>query len=445
MTLLHEPDALRTLTDTEGLAADWARTRLVLIEPEHDAGLPREFSLFAPFLVFAEDGLERVIAVLQQSPDLASIGVLEALELGLCPADPLPLIAALQQAIQEDGSDSDLLFATALARLGVTDARALGAAAAATSMDRDWLLPSVALNAAENMGSTANVVQEIAAALRAAEEQRPGAIELCLAELGVPFRGYWDTPEESLHDVAAVLGVDVPVIATRKGSRKRKAQHTVRALLEGRSDAASALVRALADADMELATFLIYSAGWLALFEPTDPVLDAVHRHGGLNAMRLGNARRALGEHHLPLIKGALENHLENAAILANALPGQPLAEEILAHMVHTDSHNPVDVFLGVRACWTIPGAVPKLLASPETLWLGLTFAEWIPTVEVLEALLGAEVPATPEWIRIYAEALAAMGDPAAAEVLRALIQQDPEATTHARQLAESILHQPLV
>ncbi|TNE84318.1 MAG: hypothetical protein EP330_29305 [Deltaproteobacteria bacterium] len=445
MTPLHEVDALLALAEGTGPAADWARARLVFLAPEAPTALPDAHAPLTPWLVAAPGGIDLVLGALVERRELAAVGLLEALELGLLPEDTAPVAEAVQAALLGDGSPEDLHLATLLARLGPVDTTVLAAAARSESPDRDWLLPSVALRAAEKLGKVGDVAEEVAGALLGAERQRPGAIALCFAELGVPTRSTWDVPHESVRDAAAVLGVPAPALSPARGSKKRHAQQAVRELLDGRDDAGSALLRALASRDADLARRLVYSAAWLAAFEPTDAVADAVYRHGGLDSVRLSAARRDLGEEHKPILAGALDHGLEKAAILAHHLPGHPLANEVLDYLVRHDMAHRIDLFLGVRAAWGAPERVPQLLGNQATLALGLVIAEWMPTLEVLQALLSVTLPEGTEWTHAYAKALAAMGDPAAADVLRSLVQEEPEATAEARLLAESILHQPLV
>lgn len=444
MNPLHEVEALRAIADGSGVAADWARSRLLFMEPEASVPFPEASVAFTPWLVARSDALDGLIEHLPDRRPLATVALLEALELGLIPEDTSALEQHVSEAIRGDGSPEDLHLATVLARLGPVDVSVVAAAASSTSVDRDWLLPSIALRGAERSQDLSRVAEDVAEALLAAERRRPGAIALCLAELGVPSRSSWDEPSASALDAATVLGLSPPDLPRARGSKKRHAQQAIRALLDGHHSAQSALVGSLAARDADLARRLVYSAAWLHLYRPADPVADAVYRHGGLDARRLAAARRAVTEDHLPVLRGALDHGLEKAAVLAHHLPGDPLAGDVIDFLLRHDFAHRIDLFLGVRAAWAVPDRIPTLLANEATLAVGLLLAEWLPTLEVLEALLAVTLPEGEDWTAAYARALAGMGDAAAAEVLRTLIQDEPEATAGARHLAESILHQPL-
>ena len=283
---------------------------------------------------------------------------------------------------------ADLHIAAALGRMGLVDARALAAAAQSPCVDRDWLLPPLVMRVSERVGKTEAAAAEVAEGLLTAERTRPGAIALCLAELGIPSRSSWESPEHSARDAAAVLGVDTPPLTRRKGSQRRHAQRVIRTLLAERTDAGAALLKALAHRDDALATRLVYLATWLALYAPGDAVADVIHRHGGLDARRLSDARRAVSSEHQPLLAGALDHGLEKAAILAHHLDGHPLADDVIEYLARHDIAHRIDLFLGVHAAWQVPARVPELLAQESTMALGLMLATWLPTLEVLEALL---------------------------------------------------------
>lgn len=74
-----------------------------------------------------------------------------------------------------------------------------------------------------------------------------------------------------------------------------------------------------------------------------------------------------------------------------------------------------------------IPDVVPELLKSSyeSQRTIGLVVAEWVPTAEVLEALLAMPVPALPKLKLQYARSLAAMGDAATLPHLQALRAAD--------------------
>ena len=184
---------------------------------------------------------------------------------------------------------------------------------------------------------------------------------------------------------------------------------------------------------------------WLAPYAPGDAVADVIHRHGGLDARRLSDARRAVSSDHQPLLAGALDHGLEKAAILAHHLDGHPLADDVIEYLARHDIAHRIDLFLGVHAAWQVPARVPELLAQDSTMALGLMLATWLPTLEVLEALLAWAPPEGDMWTQAYANALASMGDPAVMPRLRALVEEQPETTAEARQLIEHILHQPLL
>ena len=77
------------------------------------------------------------------------------------------------------------------------------------------------------------------------------------------------------------------------------------------------------------------------------------------------------------------------------------------------------------------PDTIPKYLASSDASLrtLGLVCAEWVPTTEVLEALLHTPVPADPTLKLQYTRALAAMAEPATLGHLQALKAEDEKGT----------------
>jgi hypothetical protein len=91
----------------------------------------------------------------------------------------------------------------------------------------------------------------------------------------------------------------------------------------------------------------------------------------------------------------------------------------------------------------SVPDQVPVLLQSPDPKdrVLGVVVAEWVPTAEVLAALLAMPVPARPDVRKQYAWALAAMADAAVIPHLEALRKTDAELIADPLRLAEALLH----
>lgn len=195
MNLLHSADTLVHIAETSGPAADWARVLLAFAAPERMVGLPMEHAAITPWLIVRPATVEDLVPALADHRESAAVALLEALELGLCPEEPKALSEALMAQLAGHDDVADLHIAAALGRMGLVDARALAAAAQSPCVDRDWLLPPLVMRVSERVGKTEAAAAEVAEGLLTAERTRPGAIALCLAELGIPSRSSWESPE----------------------------------------------------------------------------------------------------------------------------------------------------------------------------------------------------------------------------------------------------------
>lgn len=449
---LHDIEALIALAQgAPGRARTWAAERAVILDPARFGALPDDEVPSDVMLAVGPPGLvERLMSLLREpAPSVSLAGAAGALgTFGMLPDDRSDLAGALAAGIAGDGSEADLWLAFALAQMDRADETALAAASRVESPDRAWLLPVVLLRVAHAMGAVDRVIGDVAKQLvRLRDTSVTGAL---LSALGVP-----PPPNDVTlgSDVAwaaargaAMAGGEPPALTLRRGSRRRQVQGAVHDLTQGRSDPAATLIRALAEVDPNPPPALVALAAWLHAFTPGDPVDDVLHRGGGADTVRLSAARAAV----TPDMRDHLAHHLDHAS-LEHAVLAMPLVagdQDLAWGVVGLLTRMPSDLRADTLACaaaWHCADRVPELLGHRGSRDLGLLLACWTPTVEVLEALLDLPVPADLEPRVLYAQALAAMGDPAAVPVLAALREHDEGGDlAEPISLAEQILHRPI-
>ena len=173
---------------------------------------------------------------------------------------------------------------------------------------------------------------------------------------------------------------------------------------------------------------------------------DVLWRDGDADGARLSAARRQVG----PGLRAEVRTALEEADPAVAGVLAVPILDPELARLLvgrFLQRRSPdlrLQALTTVAVARHLPDRVPDLLAHRASRDHGLVLAEHVPTVEVLEALLALPVPADAAPRAQYARCLAAMGEPAALPVLRALIEQQPEAHADARALAEALLRHPV-
>lgn len=452
-TPLHSIETLSALADGEGLSATWARGRLALQAPEHLRHFPWADGLYDPAVAAGPpelvDLLVRDLGRTRPCPEGLASGAWYLASYGLLPADPEPLGAALRGALARDGSAADLWLVHGLAGLGLATPDDLVIAARHEGELRLEVLPVVALRVAASMGQADDAADEVARSLRAVLDDHPGLLASVLVDLGAPAQRIQlpsDDPAEAARLGALAAGAELPVIRIR-GSRRRRTQQWVQALLHDVPGPAAALLRAAFQADPPPAWGLsmVATAAWLALRRPEDPLEDVRYRFAGVDGPALSAARRSV---HPGLAEdlGHQIRQVPDPALSILALPLVPDHPDLARDVVEAFA---VQRILDLRseaaaaaAAWHTD-RLPHLLADPSAAGLALMLAEWVPSEEVLTALLELDPPQDEALAVQYATTLAAMGDAAALEPLSSVLASIPdELATLPRLLVRELLHQ---
>ena len=449
---LHHTDVFADLANGQpGVARDWARVRLALFAPERLAALPSGNDLFdVVMLALGErwvDALEGSLKEGPLSPGVAStIGA--ASSYGLLPASTERLVTLLRSSFKGGASDGSLWISLLLAQLGEADGAALSAAASSGNPDTRWVLPIIVLHVADAAGQLDAAAAEVARGLTPLINQDPNLLFALAGVAGLPFIGsalHLRDPAEAAREGAAAAGGELQEIQPGPGSKKRRTQRWVAALLDGVPGPRAALIRALYahDPGANWGVWPVASAAWLRCFTATNPVDDVLTRAAGADPRTLAEAVRtgATAEQ----IEAALERDGDPAAAVL-AVPhlrdgNADLAEAVLEALARVGPQNHRMLALGSIAAAFNPAVVAKLLSERESRDLGLLIADLCPDETVLEALLALPVPADPDARQLYAHALASMADPAALPVLLAMAEEDEEDVLgEARSLSEALL-----
>ncbi len=469
-TWLHDVDVYVSLAEGEaGPARDWAQTRLALYAPERFTAFPDDARLHDVVFAAAPPNVSAaLIAALGRRP--LSEGIASAASAvgvyGLAPEDPATLCAAMTAALRDDGSEGDLWLAYGLSNLGRADGRALAAAAKVDAETYDWVLPVVLIRVADAMGAADEAAKEIVAQMFA--DKRPMRLLALLAAMGIPLPTHvWRTkePEEAARFGAALAHHGPFPLKTMHGSARRRLQAVVKSLLTNVTGPAAALVRqALAhEPAPEWGMLPAAVAAWLRARSPvaheghdhdhdhsSDPVHDVLFHAAGGDTTRMTEARRRAADNVALLLEALAEGSDSNGLVLAvaalRATQDLRLAEPILrAHGGDPDRDLRTAACACVAAA-SVPDLIPALLASPDAHKrnLGLIVGEFVPTQEVLAALLEVAVPADPAMRRQYLQTLAAMGDNSVVPLLEAVLVGEPAGFHASRALAEALLHRKL-
>lgn len=468
-TWLHDVEIYASLAEGEpSPARDWAAARLALYAPArftsfpdderaHDVILAAAPPAVVPALVQALGARRPVAAGLANAA--AALG-----PYGLIPDDTTAYVAALRDGLRKDGDEADLWLAYALALVGAATPAALGAAAKVNRPDATWVVPIVLLSVAEPAGALAEAATSVARELHAASAD-PHRLFLILLGLGLPIGGlarpYHDL-DEALAVGAAMAHQRAPQLKLKPGSARRRQQQLVDALTDGVPGAAAALLRAVfqtGESRAEWGLWPVAVAAWLhARAKPGehahgDALHDVLHHGGGGDPRQLAALRRQIGPANADDLRHALHHHgdiptgLLAATVLRQLGRDEALSDGLLRMHggdLDADVRTTALAIVGAAA-W--PDRVPALLRSSDARdrALGLIVAEWVPTTEVLEALLATPVPADPGLRGQFARDLASMADAATLPVLAALRAEDEDGDlAEVFVLAESLLHQPI-
>jgi hypothetical protein len=443
-TPLHDADALTSIATGEpGAAADWAASRLALVEPTRFTVFPGHADTHDVVIAADPDGLlEALTAALRVPTEPLAQAVLLLGEYGVMPQDLGALHYAIVEGIKGDGSPADLWLVHALALRGEATADHLVAAAASQSIDRNWLLPAVVLRVAQRAGALGEVAEQMGEQLELLD---PTQFAAMLHALGLPPIGQAvgvREPEAIVQLGARWAGGDVPDITRPRGSRRNRFKAWVRDLSGDRHGPAAALLFAI-DLDKlgpEQVRLCAAAAAWLSVYSESDPVVDVLERGGGVDPWRLSAARRGITDEHVASLAKAIGRTTDPAVwSLALALSDQPgLDQQLVARTGIAPGLSPQAIAVAAVAGWRAPAAVVALLQHPGTRVVGLELAAWNPSLEVLQALLEMPVPADHR--REYAWALAAMGDQATLPLLGDLFKlDDDEELGQARQLVTAL------
>ena len=468
-TWLHDVEIYASLAEADaGPARDWGTARLALYAPDRFRVFPDDERTHDVVLAAAPPRVVEAMieAIRTRSPLSGGLANAAAAlgPYGLLPDDPSDYVAALRGAIRKDGDEADLWGAYALALVGAATPASLAAAAKVKRIDSSWVLPIVLLSVAEPAGALTEAATSVAREIHAAAAD-PHRLFLILLGLGLPIgtlaRPYKDA-DEAVAIGAAMAHQHAPVVKTKPGSARRRQQQLVDALTTGVPGAAAALLRAVyatGESRTEWGQWPVAVASWLnARARPSDhghgdDLHDVLHHGGGGDPKRLAALRREVGPAQADDLRHVLHHHADipagllAATVLRQLGHDQPLADGLLRMHggdLDADVRTTALAVIGAAA-W--PDRVPALLrsASTDDRALGLVVAEWVPTTEVLEALLAMPVPADPMLRLQFARDLAAMADPAALPVLGALKAADrDDALGEAFALAELLLHQPV-
>lgn len=445
-TPLHELEVFHSLAEgSPGPARDWALARLALLG-EPIATLPDDPELHDIVIAMNPEGLADLCSMAVKTPGVAIASAVATAGLyGVLPENGEALIGALRGALGNDRS-ADPWIGLALLRLGALTPTDLPIVARGHT-DLPWLLPALVLTVAHQLGEGPATASQLVTQLGETLVREADALYQLLGTLGVPL----DLDLHSVSDQtsaancgAALAGSTRSLSANGKGSRKRRTQRWVQRLLDGVDIPAALFLRALyATPQPSLGLVPVALASWLAHFEASDPLMDVLRRHAGGNVRTLSAARRAITDAEGPNLIDALASGSRHCACLAVPLLRGPHGPALADQLIDAALYNVgMDLQTDMLACIAAahhPARIPELLADPETRPIGLILAEWVPTMEVLAALLEQPMPATAPGRIQLARSLAAMGDGSVLPMLRELLVDDPD-HDWARSLATALL-----
>jgi len=451
--LLHELDVFRSLAAGEpGLARDWSSARLALFAPQTLEWFPEEPLSADVVLAANPEGLIlTIIRTLAEarpvSPELASamtaIGAY-----GAMPPDPNDLVNALRGARQRAGPAARLWLALACSLAGDLDPSDIKAAANADIPDKTWVLPTLLIQFASQSGTVD--VHQLASEMLPRMLVEPQLLPAMLETMGTPASGAFHAPVDSIEQAiatgAAWAGTRAQAPALGKGGQRNRTRNAVNTLLEPVDSPAASWLRALygeRDA-VKLGLGPVIVASWLRHYSPGNPVFDVLRCSAGTNGHALSRARSLINETNQQDVLTALEqsNPVE-ASILALELRSgtvDAILQGILSR-ISQPGESQLRAEVPAIVSFAPHGTeIAQLLEHEDTIELGLSLAEWSPTIPVLAALLDMPAPQRPKGLILFARALAGMGDSAAFSRLSELTIPDEHTTTWCKNLCYALL-----
>lgn len=440
-TWLHELAALEGLADHSepGMARDWATSRLAVLAPQRYRYWPLDTSVADVVMAANPPQLfPSLAAAIEEGADedlITSVGI--AFAFGIVPDDPRPIAETLRRAAVREPHLWPWVTFT-LAEWGLATPEDLGQAQNAEGAESPWLLPTALLRFAEKSGQEDEIAKAIVDSFGDIAKKDPMVVPQILVALGVPWIPVpeelgWEQIVEFAAESAG--GVPLPLGERPKGNPRKGLARLVERQLGETKGAGAAFLRAAARAGAltQWASEPLFAAAWLRAFVPGDPVTDVFEKGAAYRSERLIAARRAIGPGHREVLVEALRDGASvPASVLAVPLldgpEGELIATELVQSWLEEPGEDPKrDASVKIAAV-RVPELVVAALADPERAINALALAEWIPSVEVLEALLAMEPPESLDDRVSLAFALASMGDLAVANKLVELMGSDPDA-----------------
>lgn len=433
-TFLHELSALESLAlGPSGPACDWANTRLALRDPARVKHLPEDAA--SAYWVITSGAAaaqgELPARIIQRHPRAANdLSVASAM--GLLPvAAPEPWIAALRACWREGDEMLRVVAAEVLADLGVFEEELIVSLSKSDSFEQQLSASALLLRWMAHRGEpTDALAAQIAQGILAMEEKDPGCVQDVLTRLGLPSLVMDET---SLYSAVAfgetLAGVERTGDNPSRGSLRSSALRFARSALAGSTHPGDQLLLALFERQIPNPASWVAVASWARhRSDPANPV-QAVLRGAGEDRHLLSRARLSLTDGD----RDAVLQGMAGAGLLSNPvlalLPALRLTErDDLASVAYEVTERLA--LEDHRARVVFPFAI-DVDGLPDDIASGLPFAltraVFVPTEEVLSALLVLPIPDDIEDLQSLAHALTEQADPAALARLRDLADGWPE------------------
>lgn len=453
--LLHEIDVFCNLADSEaGLARDWASARLALFAPRALRWFPEEpLSADVTLAANPPDIIQTVTRTLQGaapvSEQLASattaIGAY-----GVMPAAPTELIEALRAARSKASPAAALWLALACCLAGDVQPSDVQAAACATIPEKDWVLPTLLLALSEANASVdvGQLAVEMLPRMLHDRQLLPAMLETLGAPASSAFLAPIDSLEQAIATGATWAGARCQDLNLGKGGHRNRYRTAIQLLLEEQEGPAANWLRVLCQEQdaVKLGHGPIVVASWIRHYAPGNPVFDVLRCYAGTSDHALSRARRLVNETNLPEVLTALQQpHPVEASILALELQTEAVTPTTigLLNRVRQPGENHLRAEIPAIVAFARHGdEIARLILQEETVDIGLTLAEWSPTIPVLAALLEIPTPDRPSRLNRFARALAGMGDYAAFNRLSKLTIGDEYTALWCQKLCSALLGQ---
>jgi hypothetical protein len=453
--LLHEIDVFTSLADgAPGLARDWANARLALFAPRSLKWFPEEPLCADVTLAANPPGIvDTVIQTLASaspvSEQLASATTALG-AYGVMPAAPHDLVTALRGAQAKATPEAAIWLALACSLAGDVQPADIQAAAKAENPEKAWILPTLLLALSEK--NTAVDLRQLARELLPRMLGDRQLLPAILETLGTPASSAFLTPIDSLEQAvatgAAWAGARCQELHLGKGGQRKRYRKAMLLLLEKQQGPAASWLSLLCQEPeaVRLGYGPVVVASWIRHYSPGNPVFDVLRCSAGTNGHALSRARGLINETNLPELLEALEQaHPVEASILALELRSEH-ANQTTAGLLSRvrqpgESHLRAEV-PAIVAFARLGDEIAGLITQEETVDIGLTLAEWSPTIPVLSALLQLPIPSRQSRLNRYARALASMGDIAAYNRLSQLTLGDEYTALWCQKLGSALLGQ---